>query len=57
MQQCNLKCQVFPIESKDYPTPATRPFYSVLNKSKIKQRFGLSIPHWKDGLLEMLKNQ
>jgi dTDP-4-dehydrorhamnose reductase len=57
MQQCNLKCQVFPIESKDYPTPAARPFYSVLNKTKIKQRFGLSIPHWKDGLLEMLKNQ
>jgi len=57
MQQCKLKCQVFPIESKDFPTPATRPFYSVLNKTKIKQRFGLSIPHWKDGLLEMLKNQ
>ncbi|MCL2681941.1 MAG: dTDP-4-dehydrorhamnose reductase [Bacteroidales bacterium] len=57
MQQCNLKCQVFPIESKDFPTPAARPFYSVLNKSKIKQRFGLSIPHWTDGLLEMLRNQ
>ena len=55
MRQCKLKCQVIPIESKDYPTPATRPFYSVLNKSKIKQRFGLVIPHWKDGLLEMLK--
>jgi dTDP-4-dehydrorhamnose reductase len=57
MQQCNLKCQVFPIESKDYPTPAERPFYSVLNKTKIKRRFGLSISHWKDGLLEMLRNQ
>ncbi|MCL2413169.1 MAG: dTDP-4-dehydrorhamnose reductase [Bacteroidales bacterium] len=57
MQQCKLKCQVFPIESKDYPTPAERPFYSVLNKNKIKQRFGLSIPHWKDALLAMLKNQ
>ncbi|MCL2414990.1 MAG: dTDP-4-dehydrorhamnose reductase [Bacteroidales bacterium] len=57
MQRCKLKCQVTPIESKDYPTPAARPFYSVLNKTKIKQRFGLSIPHWKDALLEMLKNQ
>jgi dTDP-4-dehydrorhamnose reductase len=57
MQMCKLKCRVFPIESKDYPTPAARPFYSVLNKTKIKQRFGLSIPHWKDGLWEMLKNQ
>ncbi len=57
MQQSNLKCRVCPIESKDYPTPAPRPFYSVLNKAKIKKRFGLSIPHWKEGLSEMLKNQ
>ena len=57
MQRSKLKCQVIPIESKDYPTPAARPFYSVLNKTKIKQRFGLSIPHWKDALLEMLKIQ
>ena len=57
MEQCNLDCQVFPIESKDYPTPAARPFYSVLNKAKIKQRFGLVILHWKDALLEMLKLQ
>ncbi len=57
MQQSKLKCRVLPIETKDYPTPAARPFYSVLNKTKIKQRFGLSIPHWKEGLLEMLKNQ
>jgi len=56
MEQGKLKCQVFPIESKDYPTPAKRPFYSVLNKAKIKQRFGLAIPHWKDALLEMLKD-
>jgi dTDP-4-dehydrorhamnose reductase len=56
MQQCNLKCQVIPIETKDFPTPAERPFYSVLNKTKIKQRFGLSIPHWKDALAEMLKS-
>jgi len=56
MEQGKLKCQVIPIESKDYPTPAKRPFYSVLNKAKIKQRFGLAIPHWKDALLEMLKD-
>jgi len=56
MEQGKLKCQVIPIESKDYPTPAKRPFYSVLNKAKIKQRFGIAIPHWKDALLEMLKD-
>lgn len=57
MQASNLKCRIIPIESKDYPTPAERPFYSVLNKSKIKQRFGLTIPHWKIGLEEMIRNQ
>lgn len=48
-------CKVVPIESKDYPTPAARPHYSVLNKSKIKTRFNLEIPHWKEGLAKCLK--
>lgn len=55
MEQSNLKCKVNPIESKDYPTPAPRPHYSVLNKGKIKQRFGISIPHWREGLRKCLK--
>ena len=55
MNQSNLKCKVFPIESKDYPTPAHRPHYSVLNKKKIKQRFNIEIPHWKEGLKQCLK--
>ena len=55
MQQSNLKCKVYPIESKDYPTPTPRPHYSVLNKSKIKQRFNIEIPHWKEGLTKCLK--
>jgi dTDP-4-dehydrorhamnose reductase len=50
-----LTCQVLPIETKDYPTPAKRPHYSLLNKSKIKQEFGIKIPHWKDSLKECLK--
>jgi dTDP-4-dehydrorhamnose reductase len=53
-----MDCKVLPIESKDYPTPARRPHYSVLNKAKFKRAFGLSIPHWQDGLkrcLEKLK--
>lgn len=45
------QCTIRPIQSKDYPTPAVRPFYSVLNKEKIKQDFSLHIPHWKDSLL------
>jgi len=50
------KCKINPIESKDYPTPVKRPFYSVLNKSKIKNTFNLEIPHWQDSLNEFFKN-
>ena len=45
---------VHPIETKDYPTPAQRPHYSVLNKEKIKKHFGIKIPHWKNSLKECL---
>lgn len=45
-----VKCRVKPIESKEYPTPAPRPYYSVLNKSKIKSTFGVEIPHWRESL-------
>lgn len=50
----DVHCAVHPIESKDYPTPATRPHYSVLNKTKIKQMFDLDIPYWKDSLTACL---
>lgn len=55
MEQSHLSCKVNPIESKEYPTPAARPHYSVLNKKKIKQRFNIEIPHWKEGLIKCLK--
>ncbi|MBK2257748.1 dTDP-4-dehydrorhamnose reductase [Francisella philomiragia] len=45
-----VSCQVNPIETKDYPTPAKRPHYSILNKSRIKSDFSISIPYWKDSL-------
>jgi dTDP-4-dehydrorhamnose reductase len=46
----NIDCKVMPIETKDYPTLAKRPHYSVLNKTKIKKDFGLEIPYWRDSL-------
>jgi len=46
----NIECSTHPIETKDYPTAAKRPFYSVLNKAKIKQTYQLNIPYWKDSL-------
>ncbi|KAA2241440.1 dTDP-4-dehydrorhamnose reductase [Chitinophaga agrisoli] len=49
-------CQVQPITSDQYPTPAQRPAYSVFNKQKIKTTFGIEIPHWKDSLRECLQH-
>lgn len=56
MEEAGLSCTVRPIESSEYPTKAVRPAYSVLNKAKIRRDFGLSIPHWRDGLRRMLKS-
>ncbi|CAG1066631.1 dTDP-4-dehydrorhamnose reductase [uncultured bacterium] len=51
-----LKCgQIEPILTSEYPVPAARPAYSVLNKAKIKKTFGASIPHWRRSLSTMLK--
>lgn len=46
-----LTLSVSPIETKDYPTPAKRPCYSVLNKRKIKEVYHIDIPYWKDSLM------
>jgi dTDP-4-dehydrorhamnose reductase len=54
MDLSDIDCSVFPIETKDYPTLAKRPHYSVLNKSKIKDKFKLVIPYWKDSLKDCL---
>jgi dTDP-4-dehydrorhamnose reductase len=50
-----ITCSVDPINTEEYPLPAVRPFYSVLNKGKIKHDFGITIPHWKDSLAQCLK--
>ena len=50
-----IDCQVNPIESSQYPTPAARPPFSVLNKQKIKEVFGIEIPHWRESLKAVLK--
>lgn len=48
--QSQLNCTVTPIPTSDYPTAATRPAYSVLDTTKIKTTFQLTIPHWRDSL-------
>lgn len=55
MEISNLACKINPIDTKDYPTKAKRPGYSLLNKSKIKQNFNIEIPYWRDSLKECLK--
>ncbi len=45
-----INCKIIPIETIDYPLPAHRPAFSVMNKAKIKNEFNLEIPHWKDSL-------
>ena len=55
MRMGKRECAINPIESKAYPTPASRPHYSLLNKAKIKEHFHLDIPFWKDSLDACLK--
>jgi len=55
MRMAKIECAIKPIETKEYPTPATRPHYSLLNKAKIKNDFKIDIPYWKDSLDRCLK--
>ncbi|MDE6270756.1 MAG: dTDP-4-dehydrorhamnose reductase [Muribaculaceae bacterium] len=54
MTAAGKSCRVEPIPSSEYPAVVTRPFYSVLDKTKIKATFGITIPHWFDGLKRCL---
>lgn len=51
-----IECAVEPVRSEQYPTPTERPHYSVLDKQKIKETFGVVVPQWYDGLQRCLKN-
>lgn len=44
-----------PIETHQYPTPATRPSFSVLNKKKIKDTYGIAIPYWRESLMKCIE--
>lgn len=52
----NCKGNVIPIETHEYPLPAKRPVYSVLNKSLIKEVYGVEVPYWRDSLEKCIKN-
>ncbi len=50
-----LGTPILPIETFQYPTPATRPKFSVMNKKKVKDTFGFSVPYWRDSLEVCIK--
>ena len=50
-----INCRVSPIATKDYPSPAERPFFSVLDKSLIRNSFAIEIPYWRDSLKDCIK--
>ena len=50
-----MRCEVKPIDSSGYPTPAKRPAYSAMSKEKIKTTFGIQLKDWKDSLQQCLK--
>ena len=51
----NIQVKVNAIESAQYPTPAKRPFYSIMNKEKIKEAYTIEVPYWRDALIECLE--
>ena len=54
MKMAKIECQINPIETYQYPTPASRPHYSLLNKAKIKNDFNITISFWKDSLRDCI---
>jgi dTDP-4-dehydrorhamnose reductase len=52
----NTSCDIQPCHSDEFPSPVKRPAYSVLDKTKVKETFGLQIPYWTDSLEKCLNN-
>lgn len=52
----NTECDIQPCYSSEYPSPVKRPSYSVLDKSKIKQTFGIKVPYWTESLKKCINN-
>jgi len=55
VSEAGLTCKVYPVLSKEFKQIAQRPTYSVMDKSKIKENYGLTIPHWRTSLLKCIK--
>ncbi len=55
VEEAGISCKINPINSKDYPQAAPRPFFSVLDKGRIKKIFSVEIPYWRDSLKDCLR--
>jgi dTDP-4-dehydrorhamnose reductase len=55
IKEAGLNCKVYPVLTRDYKQVAHRPSYSVMDKSKIKENYGLLIPHWRSSLIKCMK--
>lgn len=55
MNELKLKCKVKPLKTSEYPTPATRPVFSLLDKTRIKKEYQIQIPHWQESLKTCIK--
>lgn len=55
VELAGISCKVLPVSSDKYPQLAHRPQYSILDKTKIKEQFGITIPHWKESLADCIR--
>jgi dTDP-4-dehydrorhamnose reductase len=55
-EEGDIRIDLKPIRTAEYPLPAKRPSYSVMDKAKVKATFKLQIPHWRDSLRQAMKN-
>ncbi len=55
INESGFNCKVVPVLSKDFRSAVQRPFYSVLDKSKIKENYSIEIPHWRQSLRRCIK--
>jgi len=55
INDAGLNCRVHPVLSKDFQQAATRPSYSVMDKTKIRENYNLEIPHWRTSMIKCLK--
>lgn len=52
----NTNCEIQPCQSDEFPSPVKRPAYSVLDKTKVKETFGIKVPYWTDSLRLCIEN-